>query len=241
VIPICSCGVVPVVTGLIAGGVPLAPAVAFLVAAPMMNPATYTMTAGALGADIAASRLVGALALSIAAGFVALALERAGWIRPDRDLRPVRRVCPCAWDAGAAPAGARRFLLAWLRGGEILIGFARYIAIGIAIGAAIGVLVRPEWVGRWFAGAVGVPAAALLGVPLYLCTCSEIPVSLPLLAKGMSKAALIAFLLAGPGVSVFSLVLIGSLFGKRLIVLYAGGFLIGSMLLGWIAGLALGG
>lgn len=241
VIPICSCGVVPVVTGLIAGGVPLAPAIAFLVSAPMMNPATYAMTAGALGADVGTARLVCALALSIGAGLAVLALERAGWIRADRDVRPVRRICPCAWDAGALPRGGRRFLIAWLRGGEILIGFAKYLGIGIVLGAGIAVLVRPEWIVRSLSGAIGIPVAALVGVPLYICTCSEIPVALPLVAKGMSKAALVTFLLAGPGTSVFSLIMIASLFGKRLLIFYAGGFLAGSMILGGLAGLALGG
>jgi uncharacterized membrane protein YraQ (UPF0718 family) len=46
-------------------------------------------------------------------------------------------------------------------------------------------------------------------------------------------------LLAGPGVSAFSLILLGSVFRARLLVLYAGTFLVGSMALGWLAGLVL--
>jgi len=57
----------------------------------------------------------------------------------------------------------------------------------------------------------------------------------------MSKSALVTFLLAGPGISVFSLILVASLLRKRLLILYVSAFLLGSMALGWISGLVLGG
>jgi uncharacterized membrane protein YraQ (UPF0718 family) len=240
VVPVCSCGVVPVVTGLVAGGVPIAPAMAFLVAAPIMNPATFTMTCGAMGSEIAAARLACALVLAVLVGVLVLRLERGGWIRPDRDIRPVDRICPCSWNPGTAPGG-KLFLLAWLRGGEILMAFSRYVAIGVILGGIISVLINRDWVTQYLTGAAGIPLAALVGVPLYVCTCSEIPVALPLLELGMSKSALVTFLLAGPGISVFSLILVASLLRRRLLILYASVFLLGSMALGWISGLVLGG
>jgi hypothetical protein len=241
VIPVCSCGVVPIVTALLAGGVPLAPAVAFLAAGPTMNPATLSMTAGALGTEIAIARLAATLVLSVGTGFLIIVLVKRGWLRIDRDVRPIERTCPCAWKSSSGPRGIGRFVLAWLRGGELFIGFARYLAFGIALGAAIDVLVGPAWVARHLTGPAAVPLAAIAGVPLYVCTCSEIPIALPLMAKGMSQAALVTFLLAGPGVSAFSLALLGSIFRARLLLFYAGMFVVGSMALGWLAGLALAG
>ncbi len=241
VIPACSCGIVPLVTALIAGGVPLAPAIAFLVAGPSMNPATLSMTAGVLGAEIAIARLACAIALSLGAGTLVMIMLERGWIRPDRDLRPVERICPCAWKATSETRGMARVALAWLRGGEILVGLAPYLVLGVALGAAIATLATPQWVARHLGGPAAVPIAALAGVPLYVCTCAEIPITVPLVAQGMSPAAVVTFLLAGPGVSAFSFVLLASLFRARLLIMYAGMFLAGSMALGYLAGLFLGG
>ncbi len=239
-LPVCSCGIVPLVTALLAGGVPLGPAVAFLIAGPGLNPATFSMTAGALGTDFAVARLVCTLALSIGAGVLVNTLLAFGWLRVDRDLQPIERICPCAWQKTSAVRGWARFALAWLRGGEMCIGFARYLGLGIVAGAALAVFVGPEWVGRHLVGPAAVPLAALAGVPMYVCTCAEIPIVLPLMAKGMSTAAAVTFLLAGPGVSLFSFVLLASIFRVRLLLLYASIFLVGSMALGYLAGFFLG-
>ena len=235
-IPACSCGIVPLVTALIAGGVPLAPAIAFLVSGPSINPAVLSMTAGALGVEIAAARLVCTLALAMGAGTLTMVMLRRGWLRLERDLRPVERICPCAWAATPSTRGAARFALAWLRAGEFFVGLAPYLAAGIVLGAAIAAATTPQWVARHLTGPAAVPFAALAGAPLYICTCAEIPITAPLMAQGMNPAAIVTFLLAGPGVSLFSFVLLASLFRVRLLLFYAGMFLAGSIALGFLAG-----
>ncbi len=58
VIPICSCGIVPVLAGMVQSGIPLGPTMAFLIAAPMLNIPTIFMTAGVLGWGMAVGRIV---------------------------------------------------------------------------------------------------------------------------------------------------------------------------------------
>ena len=86
---------------------------------------------------------------------------------------------------------------------------------------------------RYLSGAWAIPLAAGAGVPLYLCSCAEVPIALALLREGLDSAALLTFLLAGPGVSVFSLALLSSVLRPRLLVAYAVTFLAGSMLVGF--------
>ncbi len=76
--PFCSCTVVPVVAGLLIGGVPLAPVMAFWVASPTMDPEILALSAGFLGWPLAVARLVAALLLSLGAGYLTLALTRSG-------------------------------------------------------------------------------------------------------------------------------------------------------------------
>lgn len=90
--PFCSCTVIPVVAGLLIGGVPLAPVMAFWVASPTMDPEIFALTVGMLGWPLAVARLVATLALSLGAGYLTLALTRTGLLgrvlrRPQRPVR----------------------------------------------------------------------------------------------------------------------------------------------------------
>ncbi len=82
VIPICSCGIVPVLAGMVEAGIPLGPTMAFLIAAPMLNVPTVFMTAGVLGWPMAVGRVVATFAIALGVGEV---LSR--WQRKHRNPR----------------------------------------------------------------------------------------------------------------------------------------------------------
>ncbi|UCG26097.1 MAG: permease, partial [Chloroflexota bacterium] len=90
--PFCSCTVVPVIAGLLLSGVPLAPIMAFWIASPTMDPEIFTLSVGVLGWPLAITRLVATLVLSLAAGFLTLALTNTAWLAqvlPGREKRAV--------------------------------------------------------------------------------------------------------------------------------------------------------
>jgi uncharacterized protein len=66
--PLCSCGSLPIAASLVANGVPLSSAVAFLTASQSAGLDSAAITWGLLGPTAALSRLIGALALAVAAG-----------------------------------------------------------------------------------------------------------------------------------------------------------------------------
>lgn len=82
IIPICSCGVVPILAGMVQAGVPLGPTMSFLVAAPMLNIAAIFMTGGVLGWQLALGRTLGTLFIAISVGTVLSA-----WQKKKRFLR----------------------------------------------------------------------------------------------------------------------------------------------------------
>ena len=55
--PLCSCGVVPVIPALLAGGVPLAPVMSFWLASPSMDPEVFLLSVGSIGWELATWRL----------------------------------------------------------------------------------------------------------------------------------------------------------------------------------------
>lgn len=87
VIPICSCGIVPVLAGMVEAGIPLGPTMAFLIAAPMLNIPTVFMTAGVLGWEMAIARIAATFAIALAVGMVL-----ASWQRKHRSLRKFLKI-----------------------------------------------------------------------------------------------------------------------------------------------------
>ncbi len=79
--PFCACTVVPIIAGLLASGVPLAPVMAFWIASPTMDPEIFALSVGVLGWPMAIARLGATLVVSLGAGFLTMALSRSRWLR----------------------------------------------------------------------------------------------------------------------------------------------------------------
>ncbi len=95
--PFCSCTVVPVIAGLLLSGVPLAPIMSFWIASPTMDPEIFTLSVGILGWSLALVRLGATLVLSLAAGYITLALTNSsllGNILPNQHRRQETAVSP---------------------------------------------------------------------------------------------------------------------------------------------------
>lgn len=79
--PFCSCTVIPIVAGMLASGVPLAPVMAFWIASPTMDPEIFVLSVGILGWPLALARLGSTLLLSLAAGYLTFSLVQVGLLR----------------------------------------------------------------------------------------------------------------------------------------------------------------
>lgn len=78
--PFCSCGVIPVITSLLIGGVPLAPVMSFWIASPSMDPEIFFLSTSVLGWQLAIWRLASTFAISLLAGYITHYVTRKGFI-----------------------------------------------------------------------------------------------------------------------------------------------------------------
>ena len=76
--PFCSCGVIPIVAGLLGAGVPLAPVMAFWISSPLMDPEMFILFAATLGIHFTVAKTLAALGLGLIGGFGTLAAQRLG-------------------------------------------------------------------------------------------------------------------------------------------------------------------
>ncbi|RKX26242.1 MAG: permease [Candidatus Zixiibacteriota bacterium] len=123
----------------------------------------------------------------------------------------------------------------WLVLGQM----APYLLFGFIAAGVLSVLISPEWIERHLGkpGLGPVLKASLFGVPLPLCSCSVLPVSVSMRRHGASRAATTAFLLSTPQTGVDSIAVTYALLGpvfaifRPLTALLSG--LVGGSLVRW--------
>ena len=225
--PLCTFAAIPVASRIMGAGVPAPPLMAFLFASPLMNPALYIYTMGALGLEMAVARTVTALAIGLAAGFGTAALQARGWLA---GLGTAPHAVAGGSGAGApAPGLGRRFA-------RDLSFICRWFALGIFLAALVSTFLSPEMIravlgagNRW-----SVPAAVALGVPLYACGGAAIPIVETMVRMGMSPGAALAFFIAGPATKLHTVGTLGAVFGRRVLVWYLVVMLAGALLCGFL-------
>jgi len=84
--PVCGVTVLPLMAGLLAAGVPLAPVMAFWLSSPITDPAMLTVTAATLGMKFAVGKTIAAFALGLWGGSMIALLARRSWV-----ISPLRR------------------------------------------------------------------------------------------------------------------------------------------------------
>lgn len=98
---------------------------------------------------------------------------------------------------------------------NILNEMSPYILLGFLLAGILHVFVRPEVMSRHLAGHGWKPVikAALLGIPLPLCSCGVLPTAISLRRRGASAGATTSFLIATPQTGVDSIAATYALLG----------------------------
>jgi len=244
--PFCSCGVIPLVAGLLAGGVPLAPVMAFWIASPLMDPNQFLLLAGTIGPGFAVAKTAAAIGIGLAAGFATLAVTRAGGFA---DVLKVKTLGPCAARAALRPPppawrfwdeAPRRRVFAEEAGRSAWF-LLRWLALAFLIESLMLAWVPGETIARLLGGEGpwAVPLAVLLGVPAYLNGFAAIPLVDGLIGLGMSPAVGLAFMVAGGVTSVPAMLAVWALVRARVFALYLAFAAMGALAAGWAYALVL--
>jgi uncharacterized membrane protein YraQ (UPF0718 family) len=229
--PLCTYGTVPLILMLARKGFPLPPLLTFLISSSSLNPQLFFITWGGINAELALVRLGTVLLFSLLAGILLN-------IVPARSILATPRIDGPGTDGGHALAsggkrGFRNSVKAmWHEG--IYIGW--FILIGCILGAAVEVFVPGEWFSGLFRSRPlwSILAAAIIGVPVYVCGGGAIPLVNSLLLKGLNPGAALAFLTVGQTVRIPPLFALGALVRTRYILLYMGGVVVYAVLIGGI-------
>jgi uncharacterized membrane protein YraQ (UPF0718 family) len=249
-LPFCSCGVIPLVAGLLGAGVPLAPVMAFWISSPLMDPTQFFIASGVLGIGFASAKMLSAVGMGMLSGFGTMMLVRAGWLDAPATLRitamsagaccgskPAVTASPPSsvvlWRFWTDGARAQRFLTTATSTGWFLV---RWLAVAYAIESLMIAWLPVGAVGTWLgagAGPLAVPLAVAIGIPIYLNSFAAIPFVSGLIGLGMSPATGLAFMLATSATGFPAMVAVWALVKPRAFVLYLGFAIAGAMIAGY--------
>lgn len=235
--PFCSCSAVPGFIGFVAAGVPLGVTMSFLIASPMVNEVAIILLYGLFGWQVAALYVVAGLSIAVAAGWVIgrLGLES--------------QVEPFVFETSARNGGHGTTQLTWsdrfaMGRQEVKTMIGRiwpFLLVGIGIGAAIH-----GWVPEDFfvdiAGSdnpLAVPAATVLGIPLYSNAAGILPLVEALHAKGLAMGTVLAFMMSVVALSLPEIILLRRVLKTRLLAVFVTVVGVGILAVGYLFNLIL--
>jgi uncharacterized membrane protein YraQ (UPF0718 family) len=231
VTPFCSCSSVPLFVGFVEAGIPLGVTFSFLIASPMINEVAAVILVGILGWKLAALYVGAGLLVAWFGGIVMQTFKPERWVedyvwkiqmgqadlpQPDRSF-----------------AGRHRYAVAEVK--EIVGRIWRWVLLGIGVGALLHGFVPEQWVSvhlgddAWYT----VPAAVLMGVPLYSNATGVIPVAEALLTKGVAVGTTLALMMSVAALSLPEMLILRKVIKWQALALFAGVLAIAFTLVGW--------
>ena len=283
--PFCSCSTVPITAGLLKGGVPFGPTMAFLFSSPVLNPVIIALLLSLLGAKVTVIYAVVTFFGSMAAAAMLSKFGMERQVKPlvnfqnncctDANIKPVAplvtiqpaaegccssegvqsprtlSVLPAFQAQAACCAGEvetmtqpqaqgsccevnfdadgslrapfkEKMRNAAAAAVDTFKGVFWYLLLGAGIGAFIYGFFPQDLVIR-LAGPGNpwsIPMAALIGVPMYIRAETVIPISAALVGKGMGVGTVLALIIGGAGASIPEMLILGSMFKKKLIIAF---------------------
>jgi len=127
----------------------------------------------------------------------------------------------------------------WKRLGEESMGATlmviKFMALAFFLEALIILYVPQEWITSIMGkdNSWAIFTATFLGIPVYTSNLSALPMVSGLLAQGMSPAAGLAFLIAGPTTTLPAMAAVWTLVKHRIFILYVSFSLVSAILLGY--------
>jgi uncharacterized protein len=233
-IPLCTCGMVPLAVALRRRGGDVKHIFCFLTAGAAVSVPVLLLTWKIVGPEWMTVRLAASVVLGLLVGYAsrvvlpdsrdsgqaALAVEE-----PPSDLAPVER--------------RSRLRAVWRHFLGQLREYAPWILVSLIVAALVHQLVPGHWIQILYGQrtTVGSLLASLSGVPFYFCSGAELPLVRELLAKGMGFGPAIAMMLAVPIVNVPTFGVVSRWIGPRAAASYLLLVVLFSTVLGSVAAL----
>jgi uncharacterized protein len=209
-LPLCSCGVLPAALGLRRDGASKGAVTSFLISTPQTGVDSIAVTWAILGWPVAAAKVIAAFFAGILGGTIA---DRIGNGDDEKDASPSCTTTESGSIFGRIWNYSFNSLFRDIYG---------WLAMGIIISAVITTVLEPGQLSQYeiLDGPLGLLAALAVGIPLYVCSVSSVPIAAGLIYAGFPVGSALVFLMAGPATNAATMGAVRKTLGTRVFLVY---------------------
>lgn len=242
--PFCSCEVIPFIAALLVAGAPLSAVMAFWLASPLMDPAMFAITAGAIGFDFAIAKTLAAVGIGLMGGFTLMMMTGSAFLADPLKEQMPAGCGSCCGSTRFEPklrfwqdAPRRRVFAEAALSNLLFLG--KWLLLAYLLQAMLIRYIPAEWIGSALGGDGIRPIllGAVLGAPAYLNGYAAVPLIGGLIEQGMSQGAAMSFVIAGGVSCVPAAVAVWALVKPRIFAAYLAFAIVGAIIAGLIWGM----
>lgn len=241
-LPICSCGVLPLALSLYRTGAYLGPTLSFLVATPIINPAAIIVAFAMLGKEITIIYILCGIFLPLIIGMLGNIFGGKELISPEvLKLQSMNIKIPENTYVDKTPWYKKLFNGILWGFNNLGIEISRFILLGTLFGAILITVIPQSFVMQYLSNPklVSIIGITAVGCIMYVCALGHIPFIAALISAGASPGIAITFLITGVATNISELISIYKLIGKRTLIIYLISMLFFGILIGYITNILL--
>jgi uncharacterized membrane protein YraQ (UPF0718 family) len=240
--PFCSCSSIPIFLGFTSAGIPVGITMSFLLTSPLINEVAILLLLSLLGWKFTVLYVVVGMGVGILGGLFLDTIKAERWLQSfaaealkKGQQKPIDSVSQNN-DATQSMTAHQRHEFAKTEALEIFGRVWKWVIIGVGLGAALHGFVPDGWIeknlgdGQWWS----VPAAVLLGIPLYSNATGVIPVMESLIVNGLPIGTTLAFCMSTVAASFPEFILLKQVMQWRLLATVFLMLLVSFTLVGWL-------
>ena len=210
-IPLCSCGMIPLASKLQKKGASWLITLSFLTSGNASSITTLILTL-ILGFKIAFIRFFISVVLGVLVAYLFVFITKPEISAQNTLSNNKQKICN---NQNLFTRAKKEFI-------DLMKSFGPWVFAAIFIAALIAICLKPEQVIK-FAGVENFFSPfifACIGFPFYFCGGSDIPIAKALLEKGASLGSIIAFMVASPGINLTSCLVYQKWLGRNQAIIY---------------------
>lgn len=219
VLPLCSCGTIPLGIGLYRSGAAVGNIFAFMTSTPILSPVLVALALSFLGFKLTITFVLAAIIGSFSIGFIGnrlLVNSTTLGQQVDREKQYNNEK-----DTARKSRSRMSQTLRWAffdLGADVSVD----VMIGLSIASLLLAFLPMEWISSWLGqqDIYTLIYVILLGIPVYACSIPSIPVVQSLLLLGVTPGAAVAYMIAGPATNLGELNAIRRSMGLKSAIYY---------------------
>jgi uncharacterized membrane protein YraQ (UPF0718 family) len=248
-LPVCSCGVIPLATSIKKSGASKGATLSFLISTPITGVDSILATFGMFGWIFTIYRVVTSMIIAMFAGIITNIFDK----EPEQPVT-INKFSPhpknftikvskeetksCCCSAGSfCDEEKKKFSFKKAMNYSFITLFgdiAKPLFWGLLLGALITIAI-PQNLSNilseyyWFSYLIAISIA----VPMYVCATASLPIAAGLMLSGVSAGAAFVFLSAGPATNTVTIGVVKKMLGTKSVYIYLGSIIFGSILFGF--------